>query len=138
MTGRLCTTRPHRTEARSAGRKGQDVVAPAVCRTFRWAASGGDPHRRRFDGHFRQLIMCRDIGVPEPVCEAPIRHIDHIQRYSDGGLTIYPNGRGACERGNYPREMSGWKVEVIGGGLDGQPHTIKITTPTGHTDPSSA
>ena len=23
---------------------------------------GGDPHRRRFDGHFRQLIMCRDIG----------------------------------------------------------------------------
>ena len=53
--------------------------------------------------------------MPEPVCEAPIRHIDHIQRYSDGGLTIYPNGRGACERGNYPREMSGWKVEVISG-----------------------
>ena len=64
---------------------------------------------------------------------APIRHIDHIQRYSDGGLTIYPNGRVECERGNYAREMPGWKVEAVSSGLDNTSHTIKITTPTGHT-----
>jgi hypothetical protein len=34
--------------------------------------------------------------------------------------------------------MPGWNIEVDSGGLDGQPHTIKITTPTGHTYPSRA
>ncbi len=95
--------------------------------------AGGDPHRRNFDGQLRKLIMWRDRVCRDPYCDAPIRHIDHIQRHSDGGLTIYPNGRGECERGNYAREMPGWKVEVLSGGLDGQPHMIKITTPTGHS-----
>ena len=93
---------------------------------------GGDPHRRRFDGHLRKLIMWRDRQCRDPFCGAPIRHVDHIQRYSDGGPTIYPNGRGACERGNYARETRGWRVEAVSSGLDGQTHTIKITTPTGH------
>ena len=95
--------------------------------------AGGDPDRRQFDGHLRKLIMWRDRHCRDPYCEAPIRHIDHIQRYSDGGLTIYPNGRGECERGNYAREMPGWKVEAVSSGLDGKQHTITITTPTGHT-----
>ena len=94
---------------------------------------GGDPHRRHFDGHLRKLIMWRDRQCRDPFCDAPIRHLDHIQRYTDDGLTIYPNGRGACERGNYAREMPGWKVETESSGLDGQLHTIKITTPTGHS-----
>jgi Domain of unknown function (DUF222) len=94
---------------------------------------GGDPHRRRFDGHLKKLIIWRDRHCRDPFCDAPIRHIDHIQRYTDGGLTIYPNGRGACERGNYAREMPGWKIDTLTSGLDGQLHTIKITTPTGHS-----
>jgi hypothetical protein len=94
---------------------------------------GSDPYRRRFHGHLRQLIMWRDRQCRDPFCEAPIRHIDHIQRYTDNGLTIYPNGRGECERGNYAREMPGWKVEAVTSGFDGQHHTIKITTPTGHS-----
>lgn len=94
---------------------------------------GGDPHRRHFDGHLKKLIRWRDGGCRDPFCDAPIRHLDHIQRYTDGGLTIYPNGRGACERGNYAREMPGWTIETVSSGLDGQHHTIKITTPTGHS-----
>jgi Domain of unknown function (DUF222) len=94
---------------------------------------GGDPYRRHFDGFSKKLIMWRDRRCRDPFCDAPIRHIDHIQRYADGGLTIHPNGRGECERGNHAREMPGWHVETISSGLDGQPHTIKITTPTGHT-----
>jgi hypothetical protein len=94
---------------------------------------GGDPYRRRFHGHLRQLIMWRDRQCRDPFCEAPIRHIDHIKRYTDNGLTIFPNGRGECERGNYAREMPGWKVEAVTTGLDGDHHTIKITTPTGHS-----
>ena len=99
---------------------------------------GGDPHRRHFEGHLRKLILWRDRQCRDPYCDASIRHIDHIQRYADSGLTIYPNGRGECERGNYAREMPGWKVEQLSSGLDGQPHTIKITTPTGHTYRSRA
>jgi Domain of unknown function (DUF222) len=95
--------------------------------------AGGDPHRRNFDGYLRKLIIWRDRECRDPYCEAPIRHIDHIQRFADGGLTIYSNGRGECERGNHVREMPGWNVESISSGLDGQPHTIKITTPTGHS-----
>jgi Domain of unknown function (DUF222) len=95
--------------------------------------AGGDPCRRRFDGFLRKLIMLRDGRCRDPFCDAPIRHIDHIDRHTDGGLTIYPNGRGECERGNYVREMPGWKVEAISSGLDGRQHTITITTPTGHT-----
>jgi hypothetical protein len=77
--------------------------------------------------------MIRDRVCRDPYCDAPIRQIDHIQRYSDGGLTIYSNRRGECERGNYMREMPGWTIKIITSGLDGQPHTIKIATPTGHT-----
>jgi hypothetical protein len=62
-----------------------------------------------------------------------MRHVDHIERYTDGGLTVFPNGRGVCERGNYVREMPGWKIDIISGGLDGRCHTTKITTPTGHS-----
>ena len=94
---------------------------------------GGDPHRRNFDGHLRKLIMWRDQRCRDPYCEAPIRQIDHIERYTDGGLTVYPNGRGVCERGNYIREMPGWTIDIMSSGLDGQCHTTKITTPTGHT-----
>ena len=94
---------------------------------------GGDPYRCHFDGFLKKLIMVRDRWCRDPFCDAPIRHIDHIQRYSDSGLTIYPNGRGECERGNYAREMPGWKVEAVANGLDGRRHTTKITTPTGHT-----
>jgi hypothetical protein len=94
---------------------------------------GGDPLRRHFDGFLKKLIKLRDRRCRDPYCDAPIRHIDHIQRFSDGGLTIYPNGRGTCERGNYAREMPGWNIDAASSGLDGQHHTVKITTPTGHT-----
>jgi hypothetical protein len=29
--------------------------------------------------------------------------------------------------------MPGWNVETVTSGLDGELHTIKITTPTGHS-----
>ena len=41
-------------------------------------------------------------------------------------------------RGNYVREMPGWKVETVHDGLGDQPHTVRTTTPTGHTYTSRA
>jgi hypothetical protein len=95
---------------------------------------GGDTKRRRFDGALAHLIAVRDHGrCRDPFCDAPIRHLDHIRSYSRGGPTSFANGRGVCARGNYVREMPGWTVEVLHDGLGRRPHTVRTTTPTGHT-----
>ena len=100
---------------------------------------GGDPRRRRFYGWLARLIAIRDGGTcRDPFCDAAISHIDHIARRSAGGPTSFTNGRGVCARGNYVREMPGWKVETIHNGLGHQPHTVTTTTPTGHTYTSRA
>jgi hypothetical protein len=95
---------------------------------------GADPRRRRFTGSLAELIRLRDGGRwRDPFCDAPIRHLDHILRYRDGGPTSLGNGRGVCARGNHVREMPGWHHEVVHDGTDGHPHTVITTTPTGHT-----
>jgi hypothetical protein len=93
---------------------------------------GGDPIRRLFDGWLAKLIKLRDRTCRNPYCEAPIRHIDHVTRHTEGGRTTFDNGRGTCARCNYAREMPGWHV-IIEVGLNGRPHTIHITTPTATT-----
>jgi hypothetical protein len=100
---------------------------------------GGDAKRRRFDGWLAKLIRMRDGGTcRDPFCDAEIRHIDHIVQRRHGGPTSYANGRGVCARGNFVREMPGWSVEVVHDGLGAEPHTVRITTPTGHTYTSRA
>ena len=99
---------------------------------------GGDPKRRRYDGWLAQLIRLRDQTCRNPFCDAPIRHIDHIHRYQDGGPTTLANGRGVCEHCNHVRELPGWNVTLDHDGVHGQPHTVTITTPTGHTYRSRA
>ncbi|MGN6415268.1 HNH endonuclease, partial [Flexivirga sp.] len=49
-------------------------------------------------------IIFRDHTCRTPWCTAPIRHIDHIQRHTDGGDTSERNGQGLCERCNYDKE----------------------------------
>ena len=93
---------------------------------------GGDPTRRYFDGWLAKLIRLRDQTCRDPFCDASIRHIDHITRHREGGLTTFANGRGECERGNLVREMPDWHIKVIDCGFFGWPHKIIITTPTGH------
>jgi hypothetical protein len=94
---------------------------------------GADKHKRGFEGWLAHLIRLRDQETcRNPFCGAPIRHIDHIIRHSDGGATGFSNGRGTCERCNYAREMPGWQITVIDAGLLDKAHSIMITTPTGH------
>ena len=107
-------------------------TAPAGDSHRRGPIVGGDPTRRFFDGWLAKLIKLRDQTCRDPYCEAAIRHIDHITPHTDGGITIYTNGRGTCERGNYVRDMPGWRINLIDSGLRGTPHGIQITTPTGH------
>jgi hypothetical protein len=120
--------------ATSQGRKWwrRLFTAPSTTSTGSGPIVGGDSTRRHFDGWLAQLIRLRDQTCTDPYCDAPIRHLDHITRHADGGPTVLENGRGTCERGNYVREMPGWHITVIDAGLLGQPHSIHITTPTGH------
>ncbi len=92
-----------------------------------------DSQRRLFAGQLRQLLLFRDQTCRVPYCDAPIRHIDHVERHADGGPTSVVNGAGECARHNHVKELPGWRVDVIASGLDpgGGPHTIEITTPTG-------
>jgi hypothetical protein len=100
---------------------------------------GTDPRRRLFDGTLAHLIRIRDGGrCRDPFCDAPIRHLDHIAPHRAGGPTSLANGRGVCARGNYVREMPGWRVELVHDGLGRHPHTVRTTTPTGHTYVSRA
>ncbi len=89
---------------------------------------GIDERRRRFNAATADLIGARDRHCRDPFCTAPIRHCDHIVRFTDGGPTTSANGRGVCERGNYVRELPGWSIKLV----DPDSHTVLTTTPTGH------
>jgi hypothetical protein len=86
---------------------------------------GGDSRRRTYTGTLATFIKTRDgHRCAEPYCDAPIRHLDHIKRWSEGGTTTFDNGRGLCEFHNHVRELKNWDVQRVG-------DTITTTTPTG-------
>ncbi|ODU07482.1 MAG: hypothetical protein ABS81_01690 [Pseudonocardia sp. SCN 72-86] len=108
-----------------------DLLDRAVCTRWRRLVTkdgivvGGDSRRRAFTGVLADLVRTRDRGrCGEVGCDAPIRHVDHIDRWSDGGPTSLANGRGTCAFHNLVREQPGWRVESRGG-------TRTTTTPTG-------
>lgn len=114
-----------------------------------------DSHRRPFDGQLRAFVVLRDQGTCRtPWCDAPIRHVDHITGAAAGGPTSADNGQGLCERCNYVKELPGWHTDTLPAadpldhdpnprsgsrsGSRSRPHTVRTTTPTGHTYHSTA
>ena len=117
---------------------------------------------RAFPAGLARLIRTRDQTCRTPWCDAPIRHIDHIQPHAEGGPTSYTNGQGLCEACNHAKEAPGWNATTIrttppGNGSASTPtparptvarptprtdpvsrHKVRITTPTGHTYTSTA
>jgi hypothetical protein len=88
---------------------------------------GGDSKSRAFTGILSDLVKHRDGGrCREPFCDAPIRHVDHIRRWPEGGRTEFDNGRGLCAFHNLVRELGDWRSTRYG-------DTVCTTTPTGHT-----
>lgn len=75
-----------------------------------------------------EFIHTRDGGICRiPGCNAPIRHTDHAERWTDGGHTAAANLQGLCERCNQAKEAEGWRHRPLSDG------SIEITAPTGHT-----
>ncbi|MGM0930949.1 MAG: DUF222 domain-containing protein [Actinomycetota bacterium] len=95
---------------------------------------GMDSKARKFPDGIRRMVMARDAFCGGPWCDAPIRHIDHIVAWSEGGPTTLANGQGLCERCNHAKEADGWSAKPV----DGPRHAVETTTPTGHTYTSTA
>ncbi|UNK44565.1 HNH endonuclease [Arthrobacter sulfonylureivorans] len=95
---------------------------------------GMDSKARKFPDGIRRMVMARDAFCGGPWCDAPIRHIDHIVAWSEGGPTTLANGQGLCERCNHAKEADGWSTKPI----DAPRHSVETTTPTGHTYTSTA
>ncbi|TJY72538.1 DUF222 domain-containing protein [Arthrobacter sp. CAU 1506] len=95
---------------------------------------GMDSKARNFPDGLRRMVMARDASCTGPWCDAPIRHIDHIVAWSEGGETTLANGRGLCEDCNYAREADGWTGRTI----DGPGRRVETSTPTGHVYPSTS
>jgi hypothetical protein len=89
-----------------------------------------DSRRRCFTAAQRHFIRMRDQTCRTPWCDAPIRHVDHVQPYEDGGPTEIDNGQGYCVTCNLAKQAPGWQTSVTGRGASG--HEVLITTPTGH------
>jgi len=85
---------------------------------------------RDFTPAMAEFVKLRDQWCTTPWCGAPIRHIDHIRAYFDGGATSLLNAGGKCEACNYAKEAPGWATTLNPDG------SVRITTPTGH-DPTT-
>ncbi|MEO6821023.1 MAG: DUF222 domain-containing protein [Candidatus Nanopelagicales bacterium] len=92
--------------------------------------------RRFFDAGLRRFLIARDGTCRTPWCDAPIRHLDHVREHTAGGATAERNGQGLCERCNYTKRLSGWRVEVLDPSRPG--HRVRWRTPTGATYESAS
>jgi len=100
-----------------------------------------DSTRRLFPAGLRRYLVARDGVCRTPWCDAPIRHADHVQRHSAGGPTTDTNGQGLCVACNLTKDLPGWHSRVVDAGPtagSAQPHTVQLTTPTGHRYVSAA
>ncbi|WP_162599780.1 HNH endonuclease [Nocardioides solisilvae] len=83
---------------------------------------------RTFAGLLARLVRIRDGGTCRtPWCDAPAKHVDHVDPAAAGGPTRESNGQGLCEACNQVKEAPGWSSYV---GVNGQTH---LTTPAGAT-----
>ncbi|WP_372729036.1 DUF222 domain-containing protein [Nocardioides sp.] len=93
-----------------------------------------DSRAQRFPAGLHHWLRVRDRSCRTPWCDAPIRHDDHVVRRADAGPTSAANGQGLCEACNYAKDAVGWRARP----RSGIRHTVRITTPTGHTYDSTA
>jgi len=93
-----------------------------------------DSKARFFPQQLRRFIRIRDHTCRTPYCDAPIRHIDHVIPWHSEGSTNLQNGAGLCEACNHTKETPGWSAKSMPGDM----HTIRVSTPTGHSYKSKA
>jgi hypothetical protein len=95
---------------------------------------GTRSRRRLFPAGLARFVEARDHRFCQtPWCNAPIRHLDHVVPHPEGGPTSADDGQGFCQQCNRNRQAPGWTATR----RRGRRRTLDVTTPTGHTYPSS-
>ncbi len=91
---------------------------------------------RFFAGGLADPLRIRDQGLCRtPYCDAPVRHLDHVEPAAHDGPTELENGQGLCEACNLAKNAGGFTQGVAdAGGL----HAVVTTAVTGHTYVSTA
>lgn len=90
--------------------------------------------RRAFPQGLKRFINLRDRFCRTPYCDAPIRHIDHVEPVARGGMTTAKNAEGTCAHCNYIKEFPGWIVEVV----QDERHAVRWKDPSGNSCRSTA
>jgi hypothetical protein len=70
-----------------------------------------DSRRRRFDGALRDFVIARDRTCRGIKCASPIRDIDHVRPFGDGGLTTPSNGQGLSRNCHTSRDHPTLRVD---------------------------
>ncbi|HEX5967753.1 MAG TPA: DUF222 domain-containing protein [Intrasporangium sp.] len=97
--------------------------------------------RRLFPAGLRRYLVARDGVCRTPWCDAPVRHADHVRPHALGGPTSADNGQGLCVACNLTKDLPGWASRLVDPGPtagSSNPHTVQLTTPTGHAYVSTA
>ncbi len=81
---------------------------------------------RAFPASLKRFLMLAHQTCRAPYCDAPIRQMDHIVPWSQGGPTSLDNGNGLCG-GDNQKESSGETVRVVRDG-SGKRRTVEWTT----------
>jgi hypothetical protein len=99
-----------------------------------------DSKARLFPAGLRRFLQARDDTCRTPYCDAPIRHMDHVLPWAEGGGTTAANGAGLCEACNHTKEIAGWtsRPRPDPTGTTELRHTLEVTTPAGHSYHSTA
>ncbi|MFJ3408385.1 HNH endonuclease [Promicromonospora sp. NPDC090134] len=86
----------------------------------------------RFHPHgLAALLRAREQGIcASSWCDAPVRHLDHVTPFVEGGPTSLDNGQGLCARCNHAKQSPGWRQKTTQ--VDGR-DAVETVTPTGHT-----
>ena len=101
-----------------------------------------DSRARTFPAGLAAYLHARDRTCRTPWCDAPVRHLDHVEPHAEGGPTTATNGQGLCEACNHHKQATDWHqtVQALTDLLEAHEpvHEVETTTPTGHRHRSRA
>ena len=92
---------------------------------------GVEARSRAFPASLKRFLMLAHQTCRAPYCDAPIRQMDHVVPWSQGGPTSLDNGNGLCG-GDNQKESSGESARVVHD-EDGTRRTVTWTTRYGQT-----
>lgn len=92
---------------------------------------------RAFPQGLGLFLELRDRTCRTAYCDAPVRHLDHVEGHAEGGPTTAENGQGACEQCNHIKQAPGWRARPVTG-PPGTRHAVRTRLPTGHSVVSTA